>query len=146
MASEEEYDEGWGWAKIDFVYREYMWVWLWLLILTIVEVYVPEPHIFTELWETLGLEWLAGWQEYINQELYMQPWLGESRAFVVISLILMALVKTWLVAWYYMHLISERPSIVLVAAAPFVFSLFLTIGLWPWGTAFGIPAELFVPD
>ena len=143
MASKEEYETGWGWARMSFVYREYMWVWLWLLILTLVEVYVPEPHIFSELWDNLGLTPVYNAQEWINA--WYMHYLGESRAFVVISLVLMALAKTWLVAWYYMHLISERPSIILIAAAPFIFSVFLTIGLWPWGTAMGIPAELFTP-
>jgi hypothetical protein len=31
-----------------------------------------------------------------------------------------------------MHLVSERPSIILIGAAPFIFSTFLTIGLFPW--------------
>ena len=141
--AEHHYDTGWGWAKMDFVYREYMWSWLLLLILTIVEVYVPEPHIFTELFESLGLGFMASGQEWINA--WYMEYLGSSRAFVVISLILMALVKTWLVAWYYMHLISEKPAIILIACAPFVFSVFLTIGLFPWGTTFGFEAGLFVP-
>jgi hypothetical protein len=34
-----------------------------------------------------------------------------------------------------MHLISERPAIILIACAPFIFSTFLTIGLFPWGPA-----------
>ncbi|MFB6372718.1 MAG: cytochrome C oxidase subunit IV family protein, partial [Bradymonadaceae bacterium] len=53
------------------------------------------------------------------------------RTFVVVSLVLLALAKTFFVAWYYMHLIDERPSIILIACAPFLFSIFLTIGLWP---------------
>ncbi|TXD38491.1 hypothetical protein FRC98_06305 [Lujinxingia vulgaris] len=97
---------GWGWG-FDFLYSQYMWVWLALLILTLVEVVIPEPEI-------VGLSFQF------------------SRPFVVISLISLALVKTWMVAWYYMHLIAERPSIILIACAPFLFSLFLTIGIFPW--------------
>lgn len=141
--AEHHYETGWGWLGIKGLYREYMWVWIALFVLTVVEVYVPEPHIFAELYESLGLTFLVGPQEWINA--WYMEYLGNSRPFVVISLIVMALMKTWLVAWYYMHLISEKPSIVLVACAPFVFSLFLTIGLFPWGTAFGIPTDLFVP-
>ena len=84
----------------------YMVVWLALLILTVVEVIIPEPA-------------LIGMEQF-------------SRLFVVLSLIGLALIKTILVAWYYMHLIDERVSIILIACAPFLFSLFLTIGIFPY--------------
>lgn len=84
----------------------YMAVWLALLVLTVIEVIVPEPQL-------IGME-------------------AFPRLFVVLSLIGLALVKTILVAWYYMHLIDERVSIILIACAPFLFSLFLTIGLFPY--------------
>ncbi len=147
MASQdaENQESGWGWLGIGNLYRQYMWVWVWLFVLTIVEVYVPEPHVFVDLFQTLGLGFVAGWLEYFNETIYI-PYLGQHMAFIVVSLVLMALAKTWLVAWYYMHLISEKPAIILIACAPFVFSLFLTIGLWPWTTTFGIPWDLFVPD
>ena len=96
-----------------FLNAQYMWVWVALLVLTIVEVIVPEP-------ELIGMDTFPGLG-------IMDP-----RTLQVISLILLALVKTFLVAWYYMHLVSERPSIILIACAPFIFSLFLTIGLFPW--------------
>jgi len=108
----------WGAWKLPTLYSTYMWVWAALLILTVVEVIIPDPHMLN----TWGLvspaqaDWLAG---------YMP------RIFVVVSLILLALAKTFCVAWYYMHLIDERPSIILIACAPFLFSIFLTIGLWP---------------
>ncbi len=139
--AEHHYDTGWGWLKFDGLYRQYMHIWVWLAVLTVVEVFIPEPHIFAELFEALhltvipGVEWVNAWLHAIEFP----------RVFVVISLILLALVKTWLVAWYYMHLISERPTIILVAAAPFIFSVFLTIGLFPWQTTFGIETLLFVP-
>mgnify|MGYP006287517109 CR=1 FL=1 len=90
---------------IDWLYSTYMWVWAALLILTVVEVIVPEPSL-------IGLAKFP-------------------RTVTVLSLIILALIKTFAVAWYYMHLIDERPSIILIACAPFVFSVFLTIGLWP---------------
>ena len=93
------------WLGIEFLYSTYMWVWGALLILTVVEVIVPEPSL-------IGLAQFP-------------------RSVTVLALILLALAKTFMVAWYYMHLIDERPSIILVACAPFIFSIFLTIGLWP---------------
>jgi len=96
-----------SWLGIDWLYSTYMWVWAALLILTVVEVIVPEPSL-------IGLP----------TDLF-------SETFTVLSLILLALTKTFCVAWYYMHLIDERPAIILIACAPFLFSVFLTIGLWP---------------
>jgi hypothetical protein len=108
-----------NWFGIDWLYSTYMWVWAALLALTVVEVIVPEP--------TILLEWGVAPESFVT-------WLKTSlltTPVVVVSLILMALAKTFFVAWYYMHLIDERPSIILVACAPFVFSVFLTIGIWP---------------
>lgn len=102
MASHGETKEWFG-----FLNAQYMWVWVALLVLTLVEVLIPEP-------ELVGLA-------------FQLP-----RSVQVLSLIGLALVKTWMVAWYYMHLISEKPAIILVACAPFLFSVFLTIGLFPW--------------
>lgn len=96
-----------NWLGIEWLYSTYMWVWAALLILTVVEVLVPEPSL-------IGL-----------------PSDAFSETFTVLSLILLALTKTFCVAWYYMHLIDERPAIILIACAPFLFSVFLTIGLWP---------------
>lgn len=92
---------------------EYMWVWVGLLVLTIIEVIIPEPSL-------IGMSKPGGFLIF--------SW----RTFEVLSLILLALAKSFMVAWYYMHLISERPAIILVACAPFIFSVFLTIGLFPW--------------
>ena len=100
------------------LYSTYMWVWVALLVLTLVEVLVPDPHML-HVWgliSTASADSLAA----------MMP-----RWFVVTSLILLALAKTFSVAWYYMHLIDERPMIIGVACAPFIFSMFLAIGLWP---------------
>lgn len=107
--AEESHDSnaGWGWGPFQGLYAQYMWVWVALLVFTLVEVIIPEP-------EMIGLS-------------YQFP-----RIFVIVSLIVIALIKTWLVAWYYMHLIAERPQIILIACAPFLFALFLTIGLFPY--------------
>ena len=85
---------------------QYMYVWAALLALTVVEVIIPEPSL-------IGLT-------------------AMSRTATVLSLIFMALIKTILVAGYYMHLIGDRPALIPIAATPFVFSTFLTIGLFPY--------------
>ena len=86
--------------------KGYMVIWAVLLILTVVEVIVPEPQL-------IGLE-------------------AFPRLAVILSLFGLALIKTVLVAWYYMHLVDERVAIILIACDPFLFSLFLTIGLFPY--------------
>ncbi len=106
-ATAQDTESGWGWLGIKGLYTQYMWVWLGLLIFTAIEVVIPEPGTF-------GLPFVF------------------PRLFVVTSLIVIALIKTWMVAWYYMHLIAERPAIILIACVPFIFSLFLTIGMFPW--------------
>lgn len=83
-----------------------MVIWAALLFLTVVEVLVPEPTL-------IGIA----------------PF---PRTFVIVSLILLALIKTILVAGYYMHVIGDKPAIVAVACAPFLFSIFLTVGLFPY--------------
>lgn len=87
----------------------YMIVWAALLGLTLVEVLIPEMS---------GQKSLAG--------------LSFSRSVGVFLLIALAAIKTYCVAWFYMHLTDERPLIVLIACTPFIFSIFLTIGLFPW--------------
>ena len=93
----------------------YMWIWVALIVLTIVEVIIPEPGL-------IGLE----------------PF---SRSVTIISLIGFALVKTILVAAYYMHLVGEKPAIIPIACAPFLFSIFLTIGLFPYEDDVRVPAR-----
>jgi cytochrome c oxidase subunit IV len=131
--AENHYAEGWGWGRWDGLYAEYMWVWVALAVLTVVEVFIPEPEIFAALFSMIPVISDVGPMEsliaYLDQ-------LQFNRVFVVVSLIVLALVKTWLVAWYYMHLIAEKPAIILVACAPFVFSLFLTVGIFPWQGAY----------
>jgi heme/copper-type cytochrome/quinol oxidase subunit 4 len=90
--------------------RNYMMVWVALLVLTIVEVIVPELSLIPGVAEGAALP----------------------RTVEVLSLIGLALIKTYCVAWFYMHLIDENPGIVAIACAPFIFSVFLTIGLFPY--------------
>jgi hypothetical protein len=93
--------------------RSYMVIWAILLGLTLVEVFIPEMSMTPN-----GPKSLFG--------------ISFSRTVAILSLVGLAIVKTYCVAWFYMHLIDERPLIVLIACAPFIFSVFLTIGLFPW--------------
>ena len=95
------------WFAGDVLHFQYMVIWAVLLILTVVEVIIPEPTL-------IGMDYHF------------------SRTFVILSLIGVALVKTILVAGYYMHLIGEKPAVIPIACAPFLFSIFLTIGLFPY--------------
>ncbi len=94
------------WVANDILHLQYMVIWAVLLVLTVVEVIIPEPSL-------VGLE-------------------AFPRTFVILSLIGLALTKTILVAGYYMHLIGEKPAVIPIACAPFLFSVFLTIGLFPY--------------
>ena len=94
------------WFFNDLLHAQYWVIWAVLLVLTFVEVIIPEPSL-------IGLQ--------------MFP-----RTFVVISLIMIALAKTVLVAGYYMHLIGDKPALIAIASAPFIFSVFLTVGLFPY--------------
>lgn len=94
------------WVFNDLLHVQYWVIWAVLLSLTFIEVLIPEPTL-------IGLEVFP-------------------RTFVIISLIMIALVKTVLVAGYYMHLIGDKPAMILVASAPFIFSIFLTIGIFPY--------------
>jgi heme/copper-type cytochrome/quinol oxidase subunit 4 len=93
----------------------YMWIWVALIVLTIVEVIIPEPGL-------IGLD-------------------AFPRNITILSLIGFALVKTVLVAAYYMHLVGEKPAIIPIACAPFLFSIFLTIGLFPYEDDVQVPAR-----
>lgn len=88
---------------------QYMIIWAVLLGLTLVEVFIPE---MTQPKAMIGIS--------------LPRWAG------VLSLISLAIIKTYCVAWFYMHLVDERPLLILIASAPFIFSVFLTLGLFPW--------------
>lgn len=83
---------------------------------------------------TLNIQYMIIWAVLLGLTLFevVIPEVGISRTAGVLALISVAIAKTYLVAWFYMHLIDERPILVLVASAPFIFSVFLTVGLFPW--------------
>ena len=53
------------------------------------------------------------------------------RAFMVTALILLALMKAFLVAWYFMHLRSEKTVLIAVVALPLLLLVDLFLGLMP---------------
>lgn len=54
-----------------------------------------------------------------------------AKFFLVTALILMALAKAFLVAWYFMHLRSERWTLIVVTVIPLLLAVDLFIGLLP---------------
>ncbi len=93
----------------------YMIIWVVLLALTLVEVFIPEMAMGPN-----------GPREHgIFDAIF-------SRNVAITLLVILAIAKTYCVAWFYMHLVDERPLIVLIGCTPFIFSVFLTIGLFPW--------------
>ncbi len=58
-------------------------------------------------------------------------YLHMARFFFVSALVLLALIKAFLVAWYFMHLRSERWTLIFITVIPFVLALDLFIGLLP---------------
>ena len=95
----------------------YMIIWGVLLLLTVIEVLIPEMSV-----APTGKKDLFG----------LSPNFAFPRSISVLLLVMLAVVKTGCVGWFYMHLVDERPLVVLVGCAPFIFSIFLTIGLFPW--------------
>jgi cytochrome c oxidase subunit 4 len=53
------------------------------------------------------------------------------RVYFITALILLALVKAFLVAWYFMHLRSERWTLIFITVIPFILALDLLLGLMP---------------
>ena len=53
------------------------------------------------------------------------------RIYFITALILLALLKAFLVAWYFMHLRSERWTLIFVTIVPFVLAVDLLLGLLP---------------
>jgi cytochrome c oxidase subunit 4 len=54
-----------------------------------------------------------------------------NKVVLITALVLMALIKASLVAWYFMHLRSERWSLILMVVLPMLLCLDLFIGLLP---------------
>ena len=54
-----------------------------------------------------------------------------ARFFFITALVLLALLKAFLVAWYFMHLRSERWTLIFVTVIPFLLAVDLLFGLLP---------------
>lgn len=85
--------------------RQYMWVFLGLAVLTVLEIGVAAPQ------------------------------LGIAKALVVPALILLALTKAALVAFFYMHLNGETPVLRKTVLLPFFFPPFYAVVLMAEGYA-----------
>ncbi len=53
------------------------------------------------------------------------------RVYLIVALVLMALIKAFLVAWYFMHLRSERWTLIFITVIPFILAVDLLLGLLP---------------
>ena len=53
------------------------------------------------------------------------------RVFFIIALVLLALMKAFLVAWFFMHLRSERWTLVFMTVIPLILAVDLLLGLMP---------------
>jgi cytochrome c oxidase subunit 4 len=53
------------------------------------------------------------------------------RVFMIVALILLALIKAFLVAWYFMHLRSERFTLIFITTIPLFLVVDLLLGLMP---------------
>lgn len=100
----------------------YMIIWAVLLGLTFIEVFIPEMAVGPNGPKPGGL----------LDDLFGRDMDFFGRNVAVALLVVLAIAKTYCVAWFYMHLVDERPLIVLIGCTPFIFSVFLTIGLFPW--------------
>jgi caa(3)-type oxidase subunit IV len=54
-----------------------------------------------------------------------------SRVYFILALILLALMKTFLVAWFFMHLRSERWTLIFMTVIPLLLAMDLLLGLMP---------------
>lgn len=53
------------------------------------------------------------------------------RVFMVTALVLLALMKAFLVAWYFMHLRSEKFTLIMITVIPLLLAVDLFLGLLP---------------
>ena len=53
------------------------------------------------------------------------------RVFLIAALVLMALFKAFLVAWYFMHLRSEKFTLIAITVIPLLLAVDLFLGLLP---------------
>ena len=53
------------------------------------------------------------------------------RIYFIVALVLLALTKAFLVAWFFMHLRSEKWTLIFVTIIPFILAVDLLLGLMP---------------
>jgi cytochrome c oxidase subunit IV len=80
-----------------------------------------EPNYMAVFWSLLVLTLLEVGIFYLH--------LG--RVYLVIALVIMALAKAFLVAWYFMHLRFERWTLMIIAVIPLALAVDLYLGLMP---------------
>src|SRR5438552_4261598 len=81
----------------------------------------PEPNYMAVFWALLTLTLVEVGVFYMH--------IG--RVFFITALILLALIKAFLVAWFFMHLRSERWTLIFMTVIPFILALDLLLGLLP---------------
>src|SRR5882762_9295820 len=80
-----------------------------------------EPNYMAVFWSLLALTLLEVGIFYLHM----------ARVYFVTALVLLALVKAFLVAWYFMHLRSERWTLIFMTIIPFLLAVDLLLGLLP---------------
>ena len=80
-----------------------------------------EPNYMRVFWALLGLTLLEVGIVYLHM----------AKIYLVTALILMALLKAFLVAWYFMHLRSERWTLIFITTLPLFLVIDLFLGLLP---------------
>ncbi len=80
-----------------------------------------EPNYMKVFWALLALTLIEVAIVYLPM----------AKLFVAIALILMAFAKAFLVAWYFMHLRSERWTLIAITAIPLLLAIDLLVGLLP---------------
>ena len=80
-----------------------------------------EPNYIAVFWSLLTLTLLEVAVYYLHVP----------RVFFVTALVLLALMKAFLVAWFFMHLRSERWTLIFVTVIPLLLAVDLFLGLFP---------------
>jgi len=80
-----------------------------------------EPNYMAVFWSLLVLTLIEVGVFYLHI----------ARVFFITALVLLALLKAFLVAWFFMHLRSERWTLIFVTVIPFILAVDLLLGLMP---------------
>jgi cytochrome c oxidase subunit 4 len=80
-----------------------------------------EPNYIAVFWSLLALTLIEVGVFYMH--------IG--RVYFVTALVLLALIKAFLVAWFFMHLRSERWTLIFMTVIPLVLAVDLLLGLMP---------------